>query len=260
LTRYRAVLAYDGERFQGFQRQADGIPTIQGAVESAIRSVTGCSVTAIGAGRTDTGVHATGQVIAFDLSTDEWRHGADALMRAINVALPGDIVFQSLVSLPEGSSFHPRFDAQARIYKYHVVSAAERIPSLHRFAWQVRVPLDANALDAAANLMIGTHDFGAFGKPPHGDNAVRTIFHSYWERAAMPESAGAVSWRYTVEGDAFLYHMVRRLVGYMVDVASGNKSLAQLDRVFRGAQLVSNWTIAPPHALTLVQVKYNSSS
>jgi tRNA pseudouridine38-40 synthase len=255
MTRYRATLAYDGDRYQGFQRQAQGIPTIQGAVESALAGVTGETVGVIGAGRTDTGVHATGQVIAFDVQA--WRHGERALHRALNAALPHDIVLVALESLPQGSPFHPRFDAGSRLYKYHIIVSPERLPSLSRFAWCVRPPLDADALHAAAACVAGERDFGAFGHAPIGENTVRAVYHSSWQNADVPEAADAVSWRYTVEANAFLQHMVRRLVGHMIDVARGQHTLAAFQVLIEGARLTPNWTVAPPHGLTLVQVKYS---
>ena len=257
MRRYRARVAYDGERYQGFQRQAAGIPTIQGTLEAAIHTVTGQTVTVIGAGRTDTGVHATGQVIAFELDDSRWEHGGDALMRALNVTLPDEIVIQHLDVLPEGNAFHPRFDAVSRLYKYTIIQTPERLPSLHRFAWHLRPALDERLLHQSASLVIGTHDFGAFGKPPRGDNTVRTIHQSFWEQDISAEAREAVVWRYTVEADAFLQHMVRRLVGSMVDVARGAKALELFETVFRGGQLVPHWHMAPPHGLTLVEVKYN---
>src|SRR5512143_20604 len=117
--RYRATLAYDGTAYTGFQRQAEGLVTVQGAVEQAINKVTEQAVTVIGAGRTDSGVHATGQVITFDVTN--WNRGDEVLLRAINANLPGDIALQDLSPAPPG--FHPRFSAQSRLYRYDVVQA-----------------------------------------------------------------------------------------------------------------------------------------
>src|SRR5262245_36389052 len=112
--RYRATLAYDGTAYQGFQRQIGDTPTVQLAVENAIAAVTGQRATVIGAGRTDAGVHATGQVITFEV---EWAHADEALLRAINAHLPGDIALQTIADAP---GFHPRFDAASRLYRYRV--------------------------------------------------------------------------------------------------------------------------------------------
>src|SRR5262245_56052776 len=115
VIRYRATLAYDGTAYLGFQRQAGNAPTIQAAVETAITAVTGQQVTVIGAGRTDTGVHALGQVIAFDV---DWSHSPEELMRALNALLPEDIALQSITRQP---GFHPRFDATSRVYRYYIL-------------------------------------------------------------------------------------------------------------------------------------------
>src|SRR5437762_2008204 len=127
-SRYRATVAYDGTNYQGFQRQAGDTPTIQGALEAAISRISrGQSVTVLGAGRTDTGVHATGQVIAFDLI---WRHTEDDLLRAINALLPMEIAVQKLTRAEPG--FHPRYDARSRTYQYFVYEAQIRQPMMAR--------------------------------------------------------------------------------------------------------------------------------
>ncbi|MDX2162330.1 MAG: tRNA pseudouridine(38-40) synthase TruA [bacterium] len=254
--RFRGIIAYEGSAYQGFQRQADGIPTIQGAVETAIHRVTGQPATVTGAGRTDTGVHAAGQVIAFDSA---WKHDDQALLRALNVHLPGDIALLRLERLPEGTRFHPRFDAVSRFYSYHiVVSPAPRLPLAARMAWHVREPLDAEAVRAAAHRLTGTHDFGAFGHAPHGENTVRTVIESTWEPGRTAEVGGhrLDEWWYHVEANAFLQHMVRRIVGSLVDVGRGARSLDDFVRHFQGGKLASHWTTAPPQGLTLVRVRY----
>ncbi|MFN8529275.1 MAG: tRNA pseudouridine synthase A [Anaerolineae bacterium] len=197
--RCRAIVMYEGTAYQGFQRQKHGVPTIQAAIEAAILKVTGQAVTVIGAGRTDTGVHATGQVIAFDV---EWKHLPIALLKAINAALPDDIAVQEMDILPEGDPFHPRFDAFSRVYRYDVLCTPHRQP-LDRFrAWQFNHELNADKLAQAAAMLIGSHDFGAFGKPPiEGEHTIREVIRSEW--AASPAAFGA-RWSYTVEANASL--------------------------------------------------------
>src|SRR6185503_8073316 len=134
--RYRATLAYDGTDYQGFQRQIGDTPTIQLAVEKAILAVTGQTATVNGAGRTDAGVHATGQVIAFDV---DWNHGDAALLRAINANLPDAIALQDIETAP---GFHPRFDAIARLYRYRVFQADQRQPMMRLQNWCVRWDLN----------------------------------------------------------------------------------------------------------------------
>lgn len=247
MTRYRATLAYDGAAYQGFQRQAGGTPTVQGALEEALARVTGQRVTVTGAGRTDAGVHATGQVIAFDVI---WRHGDAELLRALNAVLPDDIALQDIAQQP---GFHPRFDAVARLYTYNVLNAPQRQPLLRCRAWHVWSPLDRDALQAAAALLVGEHDFATFGQPPQGANTVRTVLRSEW--TAQPVSGGALL-IYTIEANAFLQHMARRIVGMLVDVGRGALSLAQFEAAFRAADLAQTGTLAPPHGLVLAQVRY----
>lgn len=245
--RYRATLAYDGTHYQGFQRQAVGTPTIQATVEAAIGAVTQQSVVITGAGRTDTGVHATGQVIAFDVV---WRHDDADLLRAINARLPDDIVLQDMRPC-EG--FHPRFDARARCYRYTVIQSPQRQPLLRHRAWWVNRPLDFEAMQAASMMLIGEHDFAAFGKPPQGDNTVRRIFVSEWTQR---ETASGVVLEYSVEATAFLHHMVRRIVGTQVDVGIGRIDLSEFKRIFESADLSLAKRLAPPQGLILEKVRY----
>jgi tRNA pseudouridine38-40 synthase len=246
-TRYRAILHYDGTAYHGFQRQAD-VPTIQAAVERALEQVTGSMPTVSGAGRTDAGVHATGQVIAFDVG---WRHGETALLNALNANLPDDIALQDIARA--GDTFHPRFSARSRTYQYHILCAPQRQPLARRTHWQMRRPLDGVALNTAAALLIGEHDFAAFGKPPQGENTVRTVIRSEWHLLAH---AGESHLCYTVEANAFLQHMVRRMVGLMVLVGRGALNLDAFEALFRGAQLAAAVPLAPPQGLVLTAVAY----
>lgn len=246
-VRYRATLAYDGTGYQGFQRQAGDAPTIQAAVEGALAAVTGWTVGVVGAGRTDAGVHATGQVIAFDVA---WKHGDDDLLRAINAVLPDDIALQDI---RQQAGFHPRFDAVARVYRYHLVQASQRQPLLRDRAWHVRADLDPEAMGAAAMQLLGEHDFAAFGQPPKGDNTVRLVMESHWNRRRAPYGW---DWTYTIEATAFLHHMVRRIVGVLVEVGRGALTVGEFEALFAGKKLIGGIALAPPHGLVLEQVKY----
>jgi tRNA pseudouridine38-40 synthase len=246
-ARYRATVAYDGSAYNGFQRQAGATPTIQAALETAIAAVTGSSVTVIGAGRTDTGVHATGQVIAFDVA---WKHDDDDLLRAINATLPDDIALQGL---SQQAGFHPRFDAVSRVYRYSVVQAAQRQPLLRRRAWHIRDPLDEEPMAWAAMMLLGEHDFATFGQPPTGEVTIRLVMESAWTRRQRPYGW---DWTYTVEANAFLQHMVRRIVGTLVDVGRGMMSVSQFEAAFKSADLAQAGTLAPPQGLVLEAVKY----
>lgn len=246
--RYRATLAYDGTAYQGFQRQAGDTPTVQLALERTIAQVTGQQVAVKGAGRTDTGVHATGQVIAFDV---EWAHPDEALLQAVNVNLPPDIALQDIRQQP---GFSPRYDAVSRLYRYRVLVAKTRQPLLRQRVWHIVKGLDGDLMQQAANSLLGEHDFGAFGQPPKGENTVRKIYRSEW--VAQPDKLGTL-WMYTVEANAFLQHMVRRMVWQMVQVGRGRMSISVFEERFRGARLVGMTSIAPPQGLTLELVRYN---
>lgn len=252
VTRYRAVLAYDGTGYHGFQRQAGDTPTIQGAVEAALARVTGQPVTITGAGRTDTGVHATGQVIAFDVA---WKHAVQDLWRAVNANLPDGIALQTLDKT--GAEFHPRYDARSRAYEYTLYTAPVRQPLVDRYAWFVagRGLLDIDGMQAAAASLIGRHDFATFGRPPQGDNSVRCVQRS--EIKAMPGQApGEQRFRYTIEADAFLYRMVRRIVGALVRVGRRKLSVQEFEAVFRAADGAWPNQTAPARGLCLVKVTY----
>lgn len=247
VVRYRATLAYDGRAYVGFQRQAGEHPTIQGTIEAAIAHVTGQTVTVIGAGRTDTGVHAEGQVIAFDV---DWRHGDRVLLRALNATLPPDIALQDI---RQQAGFHPRFDAEARLYRYTLVQAAQRQPLWRQQAWQIADDLDADAMAAAAAVLMGEHDFAAFGKPPYGTNTRRTVYRSAWTAQPMP-----FGWLrlYHIEANAFLQHMVRRIVGVLVEVGRGNMRHEAFVTALTNGVMMNGVTLAPPQGLVLEAVRY----
>lgn len=247
MTRYRATLAYDGTHYQGFQRQAGDTPTIQGAVEQALAQVTGQQATVIGAGRTDSGVHALGQVIAFDV---DWKHHDSDLLRALNAVLPDDIALQDIAQQP---GFHPRFDARSRVYRYTVIETPQRQPFWRHRAWHIWGHVEAEKLHWAADLLVGEHDFATFGHAPRGENTVRRVLHCAWQAHVEPFGQ---RWVYEVEGTAFLYHMVRRMVGLQIDLARGQITPEAFEAAFRAADLARSGTIAPPQGLVLVCVRY----
>jgi tRNA pseudouridine38-40 synthase len=251
MTRYRATLAYDGTRYAGFQRQATGIVTVQGCIESALNAILRQTVTVIGAGRTDAGVHALGQVVAFDA---EWRHSDVALLKALNANLPDDIALQDM---QQQAGFHPRYDAQARRYRYDVLEAQVRQPTQLAYTWQVlrHQPLKVAAMQTAANLLIGEHDFAAFGKPPdvNSTNTVRRVDVSSWQTTQLMR--GRLH-SYSIEATAFLQHMVRRIVALLMMVGTGAMSLPDFERAFRLARLQGGTPLAPPQGLYLVAVRY----
>ncbi len=248
---YAAILAYDGSEYQGFQRQPPPTPTIQAAVEAAVSAVARQNCAVIGAGRTDSGVHALGQVIAFDVN---WNHSEDELLSAINSQLPMDIALQRLWRQDD---FHPRYDARWRQYAYRIATVTARNPLLNRTVWQlIGERMDLAAMKKAAAKCLGEHDFAAFGRPPQpgSKNTVRQIFQSRWEMAT--EEYGA-AYTYRIRGTAFLYHMVRRLVGTMVQVGRGKLSLQGFEDIMRSRDIERAKVLAPPQGLVLEAVGYS---
>lgn len=251
VRRYRAVVAYDGTLFFGFQRQAGDTPTVQGALEAALQRVTRQPVTVTGAGRTDSGVHASGQVIAFDAI---WQHPTGALLRAINANLPDSVALQTLAEA--AADFHPRFDARSRTYDYTLYAAPVRQPLLNNLAWHVSTrPLDLAAMQEGAALLLGTHDFATFGQPPQGENTVRTLLRSELALIDAHDSTRQTL-RYTIAADAFLYRMVRRIVGALARLGRGQITLDEFAAAFRAADGTWPNQTAPARGLCLTKVMY----
>ena len=249
MTRYGATLAYDGTAYFGFQRQPPPQPTIQRALEEAIQRVSGQAAAVLAAGRTDSGVHAVGQVIAFDVC---WKHPDRQLLRAINARLPLDIAVQDLWRQP---GFHPRYDALWRQYVYRVAAPPVRSPLLNRQVWQlVGQTLHLERMQQAAAQCLGEQDFAAFGKAPQpGGHTRRRVDAAQWQRVAGDYGAVYV---FRVRATAFLQHMVRRMVGMMVQVGLGRVSLDEFAAVLRSRDLQRAKVLAPPNGLVLEKVDY----
>ncbi len=250
MTRYAAILAYDGTAYQGFQRQPEPTPTIQAAVEKAICQVTAQPAGIVAAGRTDAGVHATGQVIAFDV---EWKHDDDELLRAINSQLPLDIALRELW---RQNDFHPRYDALWRQYAYRIATPSARHPLLNRHVWQlIGESLDLGRMNRAAAICLGAQDFAAFGRPTQAGstNTVRQVYLSGWE---LESGAWGRTYCYRIRGTAFLYHMVRRLVGMMAQVGRRRISPSQFEAILRSRDIGRAKALAPANGLILEAVGY----
>jgi tRNA pseudouridine38-40 synthase len=244
MAHYKLILAYDGTRFLGYQKQG-GKRTVQAELETALKSVGWKGTAVLSAGRTDTGVHASGQVTAFDL---DWKHSLDELQRAINAKLPADISAREISEAPGG--FHPRFDARARTYRYEIFGDEFRDPLREYTAWRTWPVPDCGILQVAAELIIGRHDFSAFGRAMgKGESTERIVWDSRWEPASEDE------WVYEIKANAFLYHMVRRIVFLLVRAGQGRVSLDDLQKsVLTGKKILPG--LAPPNGLTLVKVDY----
>jgi tRNA pseudouridine38-40 synthase len=242
MARYKVILAYDGTHFQGFQRQGP-TRTVQAEVEKALRGLGWTGRAILSSGRTDSGVHAAGQVAAFDL---EWAHSDEELTRAINANLPDDAVV--LETHEERCDFHPRFDAMERRYRYRLYVRPVRDPLRERFAWRVWPAPNADRLEQAAQLLQGSHDFAAFGTPPKpGGSTTRFIYTAGWENEGD-------ELRFNVRGNAFLYHMVRRMVFAQVQVGQDRLSLEGFEDAVRHARPLPPG-LAPAHGLTLMEVR-----
>ena len=244
MPRYKALIAYDGAAYNGFQRQL-AQPTVQGELEQTLYNITRQSVTVIGAGRTDSGVHALGQVIAFD---SDWVHGTEALQRALNARLPDDIVILELAEV--APTFHPRFDARRRAYRYYIYNQAVRHPRYRLQSWHIRRPLDMERMNEAAVFLIGEHDFATFGQPPQGENTVRHVFFAEWQREGLFLT-------FSIEANAFLYRMVRSLVGTLKLVGEGSISVEAFAQAMEAQDRGRAGQTAPPQALFLESVTYN---
>jgi tRNA pseudouridine38-40 synthase len=249
MARYQVILAYDGTQFQGFQRQSQR-PTVQGAVEEALRQIGWSGRTILASGRTDSGAHATGQVIAFDL---EWAHPLQSLQAALNAHLPWCVVARSVALVED--DFHPRYSAAGRRYQYRIYCQPERDPFRERFAWRLWPPLDVDVLHRVSQQFLGTHDYVAFGTPPKpGGATVRTVTQVGWSLTGgwvgLPELL------FEVVANAFLYRMVRRMVYIQVAVAQGRLDQDLPTRLLESPPPKPVQGLAPAYGLTLVEVYY----
>lgn len=245
----KLTLAYDGTDFSGWQIQP-GAPTIQGAVTEVLRRVTQEEVQLYGAGRTDAGVHALGQVAHFQtgsrLAPAEFQH-------ALNALLPATIrVMHAEEVAPE---FHARHSAIAKTYSYRIFRGEVAPPFSARYVLHVPWPLDEAAMMEAARLFEGQHDFTMFSAAPGGDadaqdaNTLRTIFSSLVKREGS-------ELRYTVYGRSFLRYMVRRMVGTLLEVGRGRVAAAEIPPLFDLRDRSRTGPTAPPQGLCLDSIEY----
>jgi tRNA pseudouridine38-40 synthase len=243
MAHYQLKLAYDGTDYFGFQRQGN-TRTVQSELESVLRELGWKGEKILFAGRTDTGVHASGQVVVFDL---DWHHADALLIKALNAKLPPDAAVESLGRAE--AEFHPRYDASSRRYVYKIYQTPVRDPFLDRFAWHLWPALELERLNQAAAMVTGRHDFSAFGRAMKpGATTTREVMMSRW---TLKDS----SLTYEVEANAFLYHMVRRLVFVQVRCAQNRITL---DEIRAAVQNGSNMKpgLAPARGLTLAEVTY----
>ncbi|MEX0980058.1 MAG: tRNA pseudouridine(38-40) synthase TruA [Gemmatimonadota bacterium] len=240
------VVHYDGTHFFGWQIQAEG-RTVQGELENAVARLTEAKRTVTGAGRTDRGVHAVGQVASVTLPA-KWTAGS--FRKAMNAVLPFDVWIAEAREVPP--AFHPRFDAVARSYEYRVGLREATDSPFHRpWCWRVEQPLSVEHLGEAAGYLKGEHSFKAFAKSgqPHLGERCR-VQHAEW----VPwDDLGTTL---TITANRYLHHMVRYLVGTMVDIARGRRPMDDLPALLQGAGHLTTSPPAPPRGLFLSRVEY----
>ena len=256
---YRAVLEYDGTEYAGFQVQVSK-STIQGQVEATLRRITGEAVRIAGAGRTDAGVHARGQVISFRC---ELRHEPYELQRALNAVLPGDIAIHGLKVANE--AFHARFSAVRRTYIYSIYHSQVRSQLTERYAMHVVRELDVTAMQLAADGLLGEHDFAAFGQDPRGaESTLRRVYYARWhcgDSSLWPQLAEQhASLQFEVTADAFLRGMVRRIVGNLVQVGLGDISAKRFAEIQDSRSLARSAPPMPARGLCLWHVQYEDEN
>ncbi|HLK11063.1 MAG TPA: tRNA pseudouridine(38-40) synthase TruA [Candidatus Binatia bacterium] len=243
----RLVVEYEGTAYQGWQRQPGG-PTVQAVLERALTTALRERVRVRGAGRTDAGVHACGQVAAAAVSRAPTDLGR--LRRSLNALTPDDVAIREVTLAAD--AFDPRRDATSRLYEYRIWNAPAPSPFWRRFAWHVPDPLDAAAMAAAARALEGTHDLAAF----QGADAapVRSTVRRVLASAVTRDGALVV---YHVEATAFLKHMVRNVVGTLVEVGRGARPADGMAALLAGRDRTRAGATAPPHGLVLVAVRYD---
>jgi tRNA pseudouridine38-40 synthase len=262
----KLTLAYDGTDFVGWQRQAEGV-SIQALLEDALSTIEGRRVTVTGAGRTDAGVHALGQVASVMLA-----HGLDtvSLRRALNAMLPPEVRVLAVDEAAEG--FHARYRARAKTYRYVIGNAEVVSPFARRYVWHLPQPLAVEAMAEAARAIEGRHDFSAFqAAGSAATTAERTVVSSafsvageadlYWRPPGLAACGDGVEGRtlvYEVTGDGFLRHMVRAIVGTLVEIGAGRREAGAMPAIVASRDRQAAGPTAPACGLCLVRVVFDS--
>lgn len=242
---FKLTIEYDGTLYHGWQRQPTH-RTIQGEIEKALAIMTGRQVTVIGSGRTDAGVHASGQVANFKSET---RLTPGELLRGLNSLLPADIVIHQCVQV--ASQFHARFDVHSKLYRYRILNRP--LPSaMERFyAWWLKAPLNVDAMRSTIPHILGTHDFKSF--EGSGSPREHTVRHVLQASLRNDQSDRLI---FDIEADGFLRYMVRNLVGTMVAVGLGKITPDQFIKILQARNRSLASSTAPPHGLCLIRVVY----
>ncbi len=245
LRNIRLVVAYDGTRYHGWQRQKNGL-TVQEVIEGSLQVMMEMPVKLLASGRTDAGVHALNQVCNFETRS---QIPIDALKRGLNALLPPDILIKD--AAVESSKFHSRYRAKSKTYEYRILNRQD--PDIFRRGtlWHIRFPLDVEKMSACLSLLKGTHDFSAFKSSGSANtDPIRTILAACIER----DEDGVL--RLVVEGNGFLRHMVRNIVGTLVEVGQGRMDIKDFVEILESGDRRLAGRKAPPQGLFLMAVKY----
>ena len=245
MRRIKLTIEYDGTGYRGWQVQLSG-PTVQGAIEEKLTSITGERIHVIGSGRTDAGTHAFAQVAHF---TTAARIDVASMKRALNSLLPPEIVIRKAEEVAD--DFHARKHAKAKVYEYRILNRETRSALYYRYAWHIPYPLDLEAMQEAARTLIGEHDFASFrsvGTPTR--TAVRTVFRAEWRR----EDEGLLL--FEIEANGFLKQMVRAIIGTLVEVGKRKIDRKEFEAILQSRERKNAGPTAPAHGLFLKEVKY----
>ncbi len=242
----KLILAYDGSRYHGWQRQLNGI-SIQEVVEEKLKKMVGTPIKLLASGRTDAGVHAMNQVCNF---TTRSTIDPDAIKRGLNALLPDDIHIKAAEYVP--SEFHSRYSARSKVYEYRILNRKEPDVFLRHYLWHIRIPLDREEMFRCLSVLKGTHDFASFRSSGSGNiNPVRSI-----TRAELCGPDHDDMLRIVIEADGFLRHMVRNIVGTVAEAGLGKISVDRFRKILESKDRQSAGIKAPAQGLFLVRVQY----
>ncbi len=252
VDRVRLLVAYDGSAFHGYAANR-GVTTVAGTLQQALEMIVGARVELTGAGRTDRGVHAWGQVVSFDLPAGVIE--MDALRQALNKVC-GDAIVVRDASLAE-SDFDARFSARTRIYRYTVLNQPVPDPFTARTAWWIGHDLDLRSMQLACDPLFGEHDFSSFCRRPKRDGEEpslrRRVIDARW--SSPPDDRGCLL-RFEIEAQSFCHQMVRSIVGTMVEIGAGKKRAGEMAGILRARDRQRAGQLAPPQGLCLWEVRY----
>lgn len=244
MANYKLKIQYDGTSYSGWQIQPD-VETIEGIITDAIEQIFHKKVKIIGASRTDAGVHARGQVANFHTTEDIDK---DTLKRGVNAIIPGSISIQNTEKAED--DFHARFSSKGKIYQYYIWNRDYKTPFYSRYSWQIRRSLDIDAMKTASHFIKGEKDFSSFrASDCDAKSPVRQI-----DLFEIKKEEGFV--KCTIQGSGFLKHMVRNIVGTLVEIGSGKMKPADMVRILEARDRTTAGPTAPPMGLVLVKVKY----